>query len=190
MAGVPTFADSLREAERRLSRLLGGRCEISVHLRLDEGLMAVLEAIDHEKFRQELWYDRSELESRGGSRGFLCLVASLDGVAIAFDYGYDGDEEGTFFSDSTATLVEGRGVGSTLFALEIIRSYELGYRRTRLSTEEVDEAGRPLRRIWGRLGFEVVSTDPSGGVEMELTHTPEVIRSLYDKYVSDVPPSV
>jgi len=189
MVVVPTFADSLREAERRLSRLLGGRCEVSVHTRLDEGLLVVLEAIDHEKFRQELRYDRGELESRGGRRGFLCLVAWLDGGAVAFDYGYDGEEEGTFYSDTTATLVEGRGVGSTLFALEIIRSYELGHARTRLSTEEVDEVGRPLRRIWGRLGFEVVSTDSSGGIEMEMAHTPEGVRSLYDRYVSDSQPS-
>ena len=189
MALVPTFADSLREAERRLSRLLSGQCDISIHLRLDEGLITVLEVIDHKKFRQELRYDRVELESRGVKRGFLCLVAWLNGGAIAFDYGYDGEEEGTFYSDTTATLVEERGVGSTLFALEIIRSYELGYARTRLSTEELDEVGRPLRRIWGRLGFEVVFTDPSGGIEMEMAHTPEGVRSLYDRYVSDSQPS-
>ncbi len=182
---VPFFSDSLKEAERRLSRLLDGRCRISTHHELDAGLMTYIEAIDHEKFRRELWYDRDELDERKGRRGFLCLIARLDGRAVAFDYGYDSDEEGTFFSDTTATLIEGKSVGSTLFALEIIHSYENGYECTKLTTEEVDDKGRPLTRIWGRLGFETVSSDTSGNVEMILRHSPEGIKFLYDRYISD-----
>lgn len=182
---APSFSESLEEAERRLSRLLEGRCEISVYRELDAVLMTDIEAIDHDKFRRELWYDRDELDERKGRKGFLCLIARLDGRAVAFDYGYEGDEGGTFFSDTTATLIEGKGVGSTLFALEIIHSYENGYERTKLTTEEVDEVGRPLTRIWGRLGFEAVSSDASGNVEMVLRHSPEGIRYLYDRYISD-----
>ncbi len=182
---IPPFAESVKEAESRLSRLLNGRCKILVHHELDVGLMTDIETIDHEKFRRELWYDRDELDSRRQRRGFLCLIARLDGRAVAFDYGYDDEEEGTFFSDTTATLIEGKSVGSTLFALEILHSYENGYEYTKLTTEEVDEEGRPLTRIWGRLGFEIVSSDPSEGVEMRLKHTPQGIRSLYDRYISD-----
>jgi len=186
---IPSFIESVSEAEDRLSRLLNGRCEISVHRELDEGLKAVIEAIDHEKFRQELRYSRDELDSRSERKGFLCIIASLDGRAIAFDYGYDDEKEGAFYSDNTATLIEGKGVGTTLFVLEIIHSYECGYRYTKLSTEEVDEKGRPLRRIWGRLGFETVSSDPLKGVEMRLIHTPQGMRSIYFRYVSDRQPS-
>ena len=182
---VPSFSDSVKEAENRLSRLLEGCCEISVHQELDASLMSAIESIDHEKFRQELWYDRGELDDRRGRRGFLCLIARLDGRAVAFDYGYEGDEEGVFFSDTTATLIEGKRIGSTLFALEIIHSYESGLGFTKLTTEEVDEMGRPLMLIWGRLGFETVSSDPSGNVEMMLRHTPERIRYLYDRYIRD-----
>lgn len=182
---VPLFLDSVKEAENRLSRLLGGRCEISIHRELDAGLISAIESIDHEKFRRELWYDREELDERRGRRGFLCLIARLDGRAIAFDYGYEGDEEGVFFSDTTATLIEGKRIGSTLFALEIIHSYENSLEYTKLTTEEVDETGRPLTLIWSRLGFEKVSSDPSGNVEMALRHTPEGIRFLYDRYVRD-----
>jgi len=182
---VPSFSDSVKEAENRLSRLLEGRCEISIHQELDASLMSAIESIDHEKFRQELWYDRGELDDRRGRRGFLCLIARLDGRAVAFDYGYEGDEEGVFFSDTTATLIEGKRVGSTLFALEIIHSHESGLGFTKLTTEEVDEMGRPLMLIWGRLGFETVSSDPSGNVEMMLRHTPERIRYLYDRYIRD-----
>ncbi len=186
---IPSFIESVKEAEKRLSRALNGYCEISVHHELGQELMAVIEAIDHEKFRQELWYSRDELESRSKRKGFLCLIASLEGKAVAFDYGYDDEEEGAFYSDNTATLIEGKGVGTTLFVLEMIHSYENGYKHTKLSTEEVDDKGRPLQRIWGRLGFETVSVDPSKGVKMRLTHTPQGMRSLYDRYISHTQPS-
>lgn len=182
---VPSFPELVREAENRLSRVLEGRCVISVHRELDENLKVVIQTIDHEKFRQELWYSRDELDTRTSRKGFLCLLASLDGRAVAFDYGYEDEEEDTFYSDSTATLIEGKRVGSTLFALEILHSYLQGCKRTRQSTEELDEKGRPLTRIWGRLGFEVVSSDSSGNIEMVLTYTPQRMRSLYESYISD-----
>ena len=185
MQTIPSFPDLLKEAEKRLSRVLEGNCVISVRRELDENLKAVIQTIDHEKFRQELWYSRDELDTRTRRKGFLCLLASLDGRAVAFDYGYEDKEEDTFYSDSTATLIEGKRVGSTLFALEILHSYHQGYKRTRQSTEELDEKGRPLTQIWGRLGFEVVSSDPSGNVEMVLTYTPQCLRSLYENYISD-----
>ena len=182
---IPSFPELLKEAERRLSRVLEGNCVISVHRDLDENLKAVIQAIDHEKFRQELRYSRDELDTRTRRKGFLCLLASLDGRAVAFDYGYEDEEEYTFYSDTTATLIEGKRVGSTLFALEILHSYHHGYKRTKQSTEELDEKGRPLTQIWGRLGFETVSIEPSGNVEMVLTYTPQRMRSLIERYVSD-----
>jgi hypothetical protein len=182
---IPPFPELVREAEKRLSRLLGGRCVISIHRELDDNLRTVIQTIDHEKFRQELWYSTDELDTRTRKRGFLCLLASLDGRAVAFDYGYEDEAEDTFFSDTTATLIEGKRVGSTLFALEILHSYHRGYKRTKQTTEELDEKGRPLTRIWGRLGFETVSTDPSGSVEMVLVYTPQRMRMLYEKYIRD-----
>ena len=186
---IPSFTESLKEAENRLSRVLDGRCKITVHHELAEDLMGIIEAIDHEKFNQELWYSRDELDSRRKRKGFVCLTAILDGKTIAFDYGYEDEEEDTFYSDNTATLIEGKSLGLTLFALEIIHSYKLGYKHTKLSAEEVDAQGRNLPLIWGRLGFETVSAGPSRGVEMRLTHTPQAIRSIYDNYISDKPTS-
>lgn len=182
---IPPFPDLVREAEKRLSRVLEGSCVISVHRELDENLKTVIQTIDHEKFRQALWYSRDELDTRTKKKGFLCLLASLDGRAVAFDYGYEDQEESTFYSDTTATLIEGKRVGSTLFALEILHSYQQGYKKTKQSTEELDEKGRPLTQIWGRLGFETVSSDPSGNVEMVLTYTPQRMRSLYERYISE-----
>lgn len=186
---IPPFTESVKEAENRLSRILNGRCKIAVHRELAEDLMGIIEAIDHEKFNPELWYNRDELDSRRKRKRFLCLTAILDGKTIAFDYGYEDEEEDTFYSDNTATLIEGKGVGLTLFALEILNSYKLGYKYTKLSAEEVDAQGRNLPLIWGRLGFETVSVNPSKGVEMRLTHTPQALRSIYDNYISDKPTS-
>jgi len=177
---IPPFPELVIEAEKRLSRLLGGRCVISLHRELDDNLRTVIQAIDHEKFRQELWYSSDELDTRTRKTGFLCLLASLDGRAVAFNYGYEDEAEDTFFSDTTATLIEGKRVGSTLFALEILHSYHRGQ-----TTEELDEKGRPLTRIWGRLGFETVSSDASGSVEMVLVYTPQRMRMLYEKYIRD-----
>ncbi len=182
---IPPFPELVREAENRLSRVLKGRLVISIHRELDETLKTAIQTIDHEKFREELRYSRDELDTRTGKKGFLCLLANLDGRTVAFDYGYEDEEEGTFYSDSTATLIEGKRVGSTLFALEILHSYHQGYKRTKQSTEEQDDKGRPLTQIWGRLGFEAVSMDPSGNIEMVLTHKPQRMRSLYEKYISD-----
>ena len=122
-------------------------------------------------------------------KGFLCLTAMLEGKTVAFDYGYEDKEEDTFYSDNTATLIEGKGVGLTLFALEILHSFERGYKYTKLSAEEVDEKGRPLPLIWSKLGFELVSIDSSKNVEMRLTHTPEAISSIFDRYISEKPTS-
>ena len=181
---IPPFAECLAKAETRLSQRLQGKCFITVHRELSEELLTTIETIDHQKFRQELWYSRAELEHKKKLPGFLCLTARLNEEVIAFDYGYDDEEEkDTFYSDNTATLIEGKGLGTTLFALEIIHSYHDGYKFTKLSTEEVDEKGRQLQRIWARLGFETVSEDPVKGIEMKLTLSPSNITTLYTRHI-------
>ena len=182
---IPSFLDSVKLAEGKLSKALDGNCVISVQYTLDENLKTIIQSIDEKKFREELQYSLDELDSRSKKKGFLCLIASLDGKAIAFDYGYEDIEEDTFYSDNTATLIEGKRVGSTLFVLEIIHSYHRGYKRTKHSTEEVDDKGRPLTLIWTKLGFEKVSSDSSGNVEMMLIHTSESIHYLLEKYISN-----
>lgn len=180
---LPSFEEALRRAELNLSRSLGGRVTISVHYRLDDDLSELIRVIDHERFREELRYDQAEIEERGATRGFLCLVAYLDGQPVAFDYGYDDEEEGTFFSDSSASLIERKGLGTTLFALEIIHDLERGYKAIKLVTEELDEQGRALRGLWERFGFKQVSVDPVKGIEMRMTLTTEAVADIYERYI-------
>ena len=182
--GVPSFEDAVESAQRKLGLALEGPCEISLHDGLDEGLIGAIEAIEREKFREELRYGSEELASRGNMEGFMCLLVRLNGEPIAYDFGYnDDEEEGTFFSDSSATLIERRGVGSTLTALEAVYCYCSGYRAVKMTTEEEDEVGRLLKSFWERLGFRTVSSDPAEGVEMRLELTPQAVRGIYEKYI-------
>jgi len=120
---------------------------------------------------------------RATTKGFFCLMANLDGRPVAFDYGYDDEEEGTFFSDSSASLIEGKGLGTALFALEIIHDFERGYRFIKLVTEEVDEQGRALRGLWERFGFKAIHFDPVKGIEMSMALNPEAVAAIYDRYI-------
>jgi hypothetical protein len=181
---IPSFEDALKMAEAKLSRSMGGECVITVHHGLDDELKRIIMDIDHEKFREELQYDSDEMDTRAGSKGFLLLLLHLDGRPVGFDYGYDDDEEGAFFSDSSATLIERKGVGSTLFALELIHCYWRGYKTSKLVTEEYDEQGRPLREIWGKFGFTVVEVGPRSGIVMRLTLTPEAVAYVYRRYIA------
>ena len=181
--GVPSFEDAVESAQRKLSLALEGPCEISLHVGLDEGLIGAIEAIERERFREELRYGSDELASRGRMEGFVCLLVRLDGEPIAYDFGYNDEEEGAFFSDSSATLIERKGIGSTLTALEAVYCHCSGYGAVKMTTEEEDEAGRLLRSFWERLGFRTVSSDPAEGVEMRLELTPQAVRGIYDKYI-------
>ena len=180
---APSFEEALRKAEARLSGALGGACSIVVYHELSEDLFREIEEIESRRFRRELRYTREELSSRSRKGGFTCLMVYLDGEAVAFDFGYDDAEPGAYFSDTAATLIERRGIGATLTALEALYSFEAGYRSVKMITEEEDESGRRLREYWGRLGFRVTGVDPSAGVEMRLDLGPEVVRGLCLRYV-------
>jgi len=178
-----SFEETLRKAEARLSVALGGACGIVVYHALSENLLRKVEEIESRRFRQELRYTQEELSSHSLKEGFTCLMVYLDGEAVAFDFGYDDAEEGAYFSDTAATLIERRGIGATLTALEALYSFEAGYRSVKMITEEEDESGRRLREYWERFGFRLIGIDPSAGVEMSLDLGPVVVRDLCEKYV-------
>ncbi|OGD53701.1 hypothetical protein A3K81_05680 [Candidatus Bathyarchaeota archaeon RBG_13_60_20] len=184
MPGAPPFRDAKRSAEARLSGALDGACSVEVSHALSDAQRGTILAIDDVMFREELRYTRAELEERSHRPGFTCFLLSLEGKPIAYDYGYDDDEPGAFYSDSAATLIERRGVGSTLSALEAVYCYGRGYRRVKLSTEERDEVGRALRRYWERFGFTVISTDEDDNIVMVMELTTEAVVGLHGKYIA------
>lgn len=182
MNNIPGFPELLRLAETKLTQRLGGRTRIRFIMGYDEGVMGIIHSIDREKFREELRYTLLEIEQRMNKPGFLCLLVYLDDKPIAFEYGYDSSEN-VYYSDCQATLIEGKGIGTTQFALEILYLYKKGYKQITLSTEELDEQGRTLRSIWERMGFSVTNRDPNGNVDMMMELTPESVYYQYEHYI-------
>jgi len=178
------FDDAKRSVEARLGVALGGACSVEVSHTLSDAQRDAILAIDDEKFRAELRYTSEELEERSRRPGFTCFLLTLEGKPIAYDYGYDDEEPGTFYSDSAATLIERRGVGSTLSALEAVYCYGRGYSCVKLTTEERDEVGRALRMYWERFGFAVVSAEEDGNIVMVMELAPETVEGLNCKYIS------
>jgi hypothetical protein len=178
-----TLKDYIVKAEAKLSRVLEGKCRITVHHEFPEGLARIVEDIENKKFRQELQYNLKELVERSKKPGFTCILFTLNDVPFAFDLGYSDADENAYFGDSAATLIERKGVGAVLTAIDALYSWEAGYKAVKMITEEEDQAGFKLREYWERFGFRVTGFDPKIGVEMRLDLTPENVKALCDKYI-------
>ncbi len=181
---VPLFEDALRQAESKLSKVAGSACTIGAHVTLDEGLMGAIKAVDDAAFRAELRYEMADLIDRVNRRGFVAIVAHCAGKLLGFIYGYDDpDVEGGFYGDTLASSVEGKGVGSTMFALMLLYCYDNGYRFFSLHTEDVDEKGRHLRQFYEALGAEYLYTDPRSGVHMRMRLDPRRLNEDYRRFI-------
>jgi hypothetical protein len=180
---VPLLSDALARAGAKLSATLGGECRITVHHEFPDGLARIVEEIETKKFRAELQYSLKELMERSKKPGFTVILFELDGKPFAFDLGYTDTDKSVYFGDSAATLIERKGVGAVLTALDALYSWEAGYKAVKCITEDKDESGRMLVEYWGRFGFYVTNRDPKIGVEMRLDLTPEAVKGLCDKYI-------
>ena len=179
-----TFADYLLNAEARLGGALGGSCKVAVYHEMNRDILKIISQIEDERFRSELRYSERELTIRSKKRGFTCFIVYLGERPVAFVFGFDDPEDGAYFSDSAATLIERKGVGSILTALEAIYCLEKGYRSEKMITEDLDESGRRLVEYWARFGFSVTGRNPKIGVEMRMDLTPENVQALSNKYLS------
>ena len=192
---VPFFEDALRKAERRLSSAMGEECMVRITLKIDDELFESIEGIDHEKFRTELQYSLEELRERNNKRGFVLFKVDCGGCPVAFLFGYnDPVDQSSFYLDTVATVIEGKGIGSTLVALALIYCYDVGYGKVELYTEEEDDKGRRLKQFYENLGFRHVSYDPKNGIGMLNELNPFVLKKVYDKFLkteeSDLDPRV
>jgi ribosomal protein S18 acetylase RimI-like enzyme len=179
---LPFFEDAHRRAQERAGEKLEARCVITVHTHLDNLLMSKLEALDHEKFREELWYTHEEFMEKTRQKDFVCLVLSVDGEPSAFLYGYDYAEDPQgFFLDEVATKIEGKGVGKILITLLMVYCFELGYISITLYTEESDQIGRRLKEFYEHLGFKYTSSDPERGVVMNYQIEENKLLALYNR---------
>lgn len=178
---IPKLFDAIRQAETILSETLVGEVKIKTYQAKSTEIINAIMTIDSAKFRKELQYDEEELRQRISRPGFWCIVAYLNGEPVGFDYGYDDEEEGVFFSDSEATMIERKGIGRLLGILELLYLYEERYRLVKFTTEEMDESGRPLREIWEKQGYMVAARYPDGGVDMVLEINKQVVAERAQK---------
>lgn len=183
---VPSLNELLRLGEAKLSLSLNGNVMITTHTKIEDTMTEKIMTIDHTKFRKDLWYSREELKSRISKPGFFCLLVLLDGEPIAYDFGFDADDKGVFFSDSSASIIERKGVGTVIAVLEMVYLYENGYKAVKFTTEELDQEGRPLRQIWENLGYKTVSTDPISGVTMMMDITQDVILQRIRRHITQI----
>ena len=182
----PLFEDALRQAVESAEESLEQSCSISVHTHLSDELISRLVSIDHEKFRQELWYDHNVFVEMAKQKDFVCIVFSLNGEPAAFLCGYDyADDPLGFFLDEVATRVERKGLGKILITLLFVYCYELGYNSVVLYTEDYDQEGRPLREFYESIGFKQIANDPRLGVVMRYSIEEEALNDLYKRVMHD-----
>jgi hypothetical protein len=181
---VPDFNEAVLLAEKKLESTLGGKVQIKIFDVLDTELVGIIESIDHTKFRSELWYDSEQLENYSKKADFVCFIVYFDGTPVAYDFGYRDSDDGSFFSDSAATLIERKGIGSILTALEMLKCYDKGFSSIKFLTEEEDEVGRRLRAYWERFGYQVTTVSQKG-VEMSAILDPKLVLTVYNKFLKD-----
>ena len=99
----------LSKAEEALREKLQGKVSIEVYTHNNEKLLKELTMIDAAKFGEKLRYNKDELRQKLSSKGTFCLMVYLESKPIAFDYGYNNTDR-VYFSDSSATLIERKGI--------------------------------------------------------------------------------
>jgi hypothetical protein len=175
---------SLSAAEKRLSGILLKNCKVDIYVNMEKELVHSVKGIDHERFSLELQYTLEEIRERSEKEGFVLFMLTCGGKPTAFLYGYPNREKiSSFFLDSVATLIEGKGIGSILVILALIYCYHARYKSVELYTEDTDFKGRDLVKFYEDLGFMVMRNDPDKGVIMNYDLEPLKIRCLYTKYI-------
>lgn len=180
---APYPDEAIKFAEKHLSASLFQKCKISINLELNDDLIKIIKKIDFEKFRSELQYTIEELSERSEKLGFILFMLTCDNVPTAFVYGYNDKEKSTFFIDTLATIVEGKGIGSILITLALVYAIDTGYNKATLYTEEIDEKGRKLVAFYQDLGFTSIYKTPDDGVLMIQWLDPSNIWRLCRKFL-------
>lgn len=184
----PFLEEAHRIAEAKLTRVLGLPCKISFYLTLNEKLFRIIKEVELEMFREELRYSKEELESRVNLKGFILFIATAGDKPVSLLFGYnDPTIQNGFYLDTLASVIEGKGLGSTLVALLLIYCYEAGYSIISKNTEEIDEKKRPLRKFYESIGFKYLYTDPNNGDLLRIQIAPDIITPIYKKFIEITP---
>jgi hypothetical protein len=181
----PFFEEAIRRVEERLGNLLGETVKISVHLTLDRPLIDEILKIDNRMFREDLRYNVWDLIKRGEKPGFFLLMVREGKAPVAFFFGYEDDElPGGFYGDDMASVVEGKGIGGSLFTLVHIYCYENGYSHFSCHAEQVDDKGRRLNDWYKTAAdMDLVKTSYDEGDLLRVKLTAEHVNWMYHRQI-------
>jgi ribosomal protein S18 acetylase RimI-like enzyme len=127
--------------------------------------------IEKHSFRSELQYRDEEIQERLRMEGLLLLFISVQGRPEALILGYHLDESviETFYLDTIAVRMRGKGVGPTLMRWLMKWAKKNGYERIALDTELENESGLRLRDFYRKLGFIEGHIDENGNIPMSIS---------------------
>ena len=181
----PFFEEAARRVEERLGKQLDVPVKISVHVSLDRPLIDEVLKIDNRMFREELRYTVWDLIKKGEKPGFFLIMVRGGREPLAFFFGYEDDElPGGFYGDDMASVVEGKGVGGSLFTLVHIYCYENGYTHFSCHAEEEDEKGRRLNNWYKTVaGMDLVKTSSDEGDLLRVELTAEHVNWMYHRQI-------
>jgi GNAT superfamily N-acetyltransferase len=179
---IPKLEEAIFTAKSRLHEKLGKTCDIVIFVSPNNQVLDIIETIDHEKFREELWITNEELEEKTRRKGFIAFLIYFENQPIAFLYGYQNTENTSgFYLDEVATRIEGKGVGKILIVLSLIYCVEAGYTYVTLYTENSDEKGRRLKEFYEHIGFQVIENENEFGILMRYDIKEEKLLPLYNR---------
>jgi hypothetical protein len=181
----PFFEEAVRRAEERLGNLLGETVKISVHLTLDRELIDDILKIDNRMFREDLRYNVWDMIKRGEKPGFFLMMVREGKAPVAFFFGYEDDElPGGFYGDDMASVVEGKGIGGSLFTLVHIYCYENGYSHFSCHAEQVDDKGRRLNDWYKTAAdMDLVKTSYEEGDLLRVKLTADHVNWMYHRQI-------
>jgi GNAT superfamily N-acetyltransferase len=179
---IPTLEEAIFTTKSRLYEKLGKICDIVIFVSPNNQVLDIIETIDHEKFREELWITNEELEAKTRRKGFIAFLIYFENQPIAFLYGYQNPENTSgFYLDEVATRIEGKGVGKILIVLSLIYCVEAGYTHITLYTENSDEKGRRLKEFYEHIGFQLIENENEYGILMRYDINKEKLLPLYNR---------
>ena len=124
--------------------------------------------IDQTAFRKELQYSDEELKERWNkpNKQLIFLVDETGPLAVHLGYDLEKDSD-TYYIDTLASKVEGKGIGSIL--TNHIKDYakQEDYSELQLDTEAVNERGVLLKHFYEKNGFRIFHNDPNGNLTMK-----------------------
>jgi GNAT superfamily N-acetyltransferase len=125
--------------------------------------------IDNVAFRDELHYSDEEIQDRWNKSNsqFIFLLDNSGPIAVHIGYDLEPNSD-TYYIDTLATKVEGKGIGS-VFA-NYIKEYAKNedYTELQLDTEVVNERGLVLKHFYEKNGFKQINGYPDGNITMKL----------------------